>query len=192
MRTSATAGTESGRRMNSPRHTGADGDISNIGATTDNNVLRILVPITAGEASRRGLRYALNQFHEGRQVEVILLHVGEPIESWEVLHFRTQQEIDEFQTERAQAFFEEAATALVAEQIPCRGFFKQGEVVFSILDLAEEMDCKQIAMPATGHHWWQLFGRDVVGELQRRHRAIPVVTVDRAGHMVGTTSQHYH
>lgn len=185
----AATGTAADRSMNTLRNDPRDGVDA---AVIDHAVLRILVPITAGEASRWGLRFALNQLHAGHRVEVILLHVGEPIENWEVLRFRTQQEIDEFQTERAQAFFEDAATALLAAHIPCRGFFKQGEVVFSILDLAEEMDCKLIAMPATAHRWWQLSGRDVVGELQRRHRAIPVVTVDGAGHTVSTTSHHYH
>jgi len=63
------------------------------------------------------------------------------------LSSRTQQEIAQFQSERAQAFIEEAIVPLVAAQIPCRGFFKRGNIVFSILDTAEELDCHEIAMP---------------------------------------------
>ena len=107
----------------------------------DQKLLRILIPINANEDSRRAIQYALRRQREGRDVEAILLHVGEPITQWEVLRFRTQQEIAQFQAERAQAFIDEASGMLETAGIPCRGLFKQGDVVFSILDTAEEAGC---------------------------------------------------
>lgn len=144
-------------------------------------VLRILVPINANEDSRWGVKYALQRRREGRQVEVILLNVGEPITQWQVLRFRTQQEIAQFQSERAQAFIEEAAAPLAAEKIPCRGFFKQGEVTFSILDTAEELACDEIAMPEPKKGWGSLFSRDIVLAVKRRQRDAQLVVVDRQG-----------
>lgn len=155
-------------------------------STSDHNatgakVLRILVPINANEDSRWGVRYALHRHREGRQVEVILLNIGEPIIQWEVLRFRTQQEIAQFQSERAQAFIEEAARPLAAANIPCRGFFKQGDVVFSILDTAEELDCDEIAMPAPKKGFPSFFSRDIVHAVKRRRRDLTVVAVNSDG-----------
>ena len=145
------------------------------------NTLRILVPINANEDSRWGVRYALRRSRQGKDVEVILLNVGEPVVAWEVLRFRTQQEIVEFQSARAQAFIDDAAAPLAAAGIPHRGVFKQGEVVFSILDAAEELDCDEIVMPAPHTGLSSMFSRDLVAAAIKRRRDIPVVTVDCEG-----------
>lgn len=144
-------------------------------------ILRILVPVNANEDSRWGVLYALRRHHEGRDLEVIFLNVGEPITQWEVLRFRTQVEISRFQSERAQAFIEEASAPLNAEYILCRGLFKQGNVVFSILDTAEELACDEIVMPRPGSGFLHWISRNISLSIKRRHRAIPVVFVDHAG-----------
>ena len=144
-------------------------------------VLRILIPINAKEDSRWGVRYALKRHREGNNVEAILLNVGEPITQWEVLRFRTQQEIAQFQSERAQAFIEEAIVPLVAAQIPCRGFFKQGNIVFSILDTAEELDCDEIAMPAPKMGWLSFFSREIVDAVKRKGRDVAITVVRSDG-----------
>ena len=147
----------------------------------DAKVLRILVPINANDDSRWGVQYALRRYREGANVEVILLNVGEPITQWEVLRFRTQQEIAQFQSERAQAFIEEAGEPLTAVGVPCRGIFKQGPVVFSILDAAEELECDEIAMPLPNKGFSGLFSRDIVAAVKRRQRVVPVVAVSGDG-----------
>lgn len=147
----------------------------------DKKLLRILVPINANEDSRRGVQYALRQKRAGREVEVILLHVGEPITQWQVLRFRTQQEIAQFQAERAQAFIEEASAALAAAGVPCRGLFRQGDVVFSILDTAEETECDEIAMPPPNKGLSSVFSRDLALAVRRRRRDIPVIAVSDNG-----------
>lgn len=143
--------------------------------------LRILIPINAKADSRWGVRYALRRHRDGSNVEVVLLNVGEPITQWEVLRFRTQQEIAQFQSERAQAFIDEAIVPLVAAQIPCRGFFKQGNIVFSILDTAEELDCNEIAMPAPKKGLLSLFSRELVDAVKRRRHRIAVTVVRSDG-----------
>ena len=149
--------------------------------------LRLLVPINASEDSRWGLQYALRRQRQGAQLEVILLNVGEPITQWEVLRFRTQQEIEQFQSERAQAFIDEASQPLVASNIPCRGIFKQGKLVFSILDTAEELDCDEIVMPVSQSWLASLFSCDVVGSVQHQQRSIPVVMVNDHGESLKST-----
>jgi hypothetical protein len=146
-----------------------------------NRLLRILVPVNANEDSRWGVQYALCRHHEGRELEVVFLNVGEPITQWEVLRFRTQVEISQFQSERAQAFIEEASARLNAENIPCRGYFKQGNVVFSILDTAEELACDEIAMPKPSSCLLQWLSNNVSLTVKRQQRTVPVVFVDQAG-----------
>lgn len=147
----------------------------------DKKLLRILVPINANDDSRWGVRYALRRHGEGERVEVILLNVGEPITQWEVLRFRTQLEIAQFQANSARAFIDEATGLLTAANIPCRGFFRQGELVFSILDTAEEADCDEIVMPLPGKGFPGFFSRDVVAAVLRRQRDVPVVLVNGDG-----------
>jgi len=144
-------------------------------------VLRILVPINANDDSRWGVQYALRRHREGKQVEVILLNIGEPIVQWQVLRFRTQQEIAQFQSERAQAFIEEATLPLAAEDIPCRGIFKQGDVVFSILDTAEELDCDEIAMPVPRKGFPSIFSRGTILAVRSKQRDVPVIAVNSDG-----------
>ena len=143
--------------------------------------LRLLVPINANQASRWGVQYALRRQREGVAVEVVLLNVGEPITQWEVLRFRTQQEIEQFQSERAQAFIEEASQALAENNIAYRGVFKQGKLAFSILDTAEELACDEIVLPLPKAWLSALFSNDVVSTVVDQQRGIPVVLVDSHG-----------
>jgi len=148
---------------------------------TNAKVLRILVPINANDDSRWGVQYALRRHREGIQVEVILLNIGESINQWQVLRFRTQQEVGQFQSERAQAFIEEATKPLADENIPCRGLFKQGDVVFSILDAAEEFDCDEIAMPVPKKRFPSIFSRGTILAVRSKQRDVTVIAVDSDG-----------
>lgn len=150
----------------------------------DHKLLRILIPINANEDSRWGIRYALRRQQEGRAVEVILLNVGEPITEWEVLRFRTQQEISRFQEESAQRFIGEATALLMTANISCRGIFSQGELVFSILDSAEQSGCHEIVMPRSIAGLSSCFSRNIVRAVKRGRRDIPVVVVNVEGIVV--------
>ena len=146
--------------------------------------VRVLVPINANEDSRWGIAYALGLHAAGTPVEVCLLHVGEPVTQWEVLRFRTQDEISRFQSERAQAFLADACQPLEARDISCRGHFRRGEVVFCILDLAEELACDEIVMPAPQGGLLGLLSKGIVAEVRQRVREGRIVLVDEAGNPV--------
>ena len=81
----------------------------------------------------------------------------------------------------APAWIEVLEAPLAAENIPYRGVFKQGDIVFSILDAAEEFDCDEIAMPAPQPGLAQLFSRAIAAEVRRQRGDIPVVMVDSEG-----------
>lgn len=142
---------------------------------------RLLVPINANDDSRWGAAYALRRHEAGDEVEVCFLNVGEIITQWQVLRFRTQAEIGAFQAERADAFIEEASQALRDAGIQCRGYFKRGDIVFSILDTAEELQCDEIVLPLPHAGWGALLSRDLVAAIARGRRSVDVVMVDHAG-----------
>lgn len=147
-------------------------------------VLRLLVPINATEESRWGIRYALRKHREGIPVEVILLNIGEPVTQWQVLRFRTQQEVSEFQAQRAQFFIDDASAALAAENVPWQGLFKQGDRVFSILDAAEELDCHEIVMPVPNKNLSSIFCGGIVSAVREKQRDVPVLVVNGDGEPV--------
>lgn len=145
------------------------------------HALRLLVPINANDDSRWGIAYALRLHAAGTAIEVCLLHVGEPVTQWEVLRFRTQDEISRFQSERAETFLEEARQPLAAQDISCRSYFRSGEVVFTILDAAEELACDEIVMPAPLEGLLGLLSKGIVAEIRERNRGSRIVLVDRTG-----------
>lgn len=146
---------------------------------------RLLIPINANEDSRWGIDYALQLHCAGQPVEVCLLNVGESIAQWEVLRFLTQAEITRFQSERAQSFIDEVSHSLLEQGIPCRGFFRQGSVIDSILDAAEELECTEIVMPRPHKGLLSMLSRDIVGVVMRKIRDIPLVLVGNAGRLAG-------
>lgn len=142
---------------------------------------RLLLPINACEDSRWSLHYARQLHESGTPVEAILLNVGEPITQWEVLRFRTQQEIAEFQAARAQSFIDDASEQLQDAGIPWRGVYRHGELVFSILDVAEELDCDEVVMPSHGKCLSSIFCQQTASRVRQQQRQVPVVTVDSRG-----------
>ena len=152
--------------------------------------LRLLVPVNANEDSRWGVAYALRLHEKGRDVEVCLLNVGEFITQWQVLRFRTQAEIARFQAERAEAFIEEASQPLAEQHILYRGFFKQGDIVFSILDTAEELECDEIVMPEPHTGLLGVLSRNIVSSVLRRQRGVQLTMVDRNGAAIKAQQRH--
>lgn len=152
--------------------------------------LRLLIPINANEDSRWGVSYALRLHDEGWDVEVCFLNVGEVITQWQVLRFRTQAEIARFQSERAEAFIEEASQPLAEKHILYRGFFKQGDIVFSILDTAEELECDEIVMPEPYTGLLGVFSRNIVSSVLRRQRGVRLTLVDQKGTAARTQLRH--
>lgn len=142
---------------------------------------RLLVPINADEDSRWGAAYAMRCHKAGEELEVCFLNVGEIITQWQVLRVRTQAEIASFQAGRAEAFIEEASRPLLDAGIECRGFFKRGDIVFSILDTAEELQCDEIVLPLPQAGWSALLSRGLVGAIARGRRSVAVVMVDQSG-----------
>lgn len=150
------------------------------------DVTRILVPIKRGPRSSWGVRYVIQKHRTGKPVEVVLLNVSEPTTEWQALKYRTQQQIAQIHKQLAEVLIEDAAQPLVVAGIPYWGFFRHGPLVVSILDAAEELGCHEIAVPPPKKGLAALFSRNVVRELTKQERGIPVLTVNYGGFPIRT------
>lgn len=143
---------------------------------------RLLIPIDATEASRRGVAHAIALARQAERVEVCLLYVVAPVRDWEVLHFRTEQEIHQHFQSRAERFLEDASAPLKAAGILCKACFREQEPVFGILDLAEQLECTAIVLPRPD--WLDFRGNSLVRRLRQARRPTPLILVDADGSAV--------
>lgn len=133
---------------------------------------RIMIPVNADADSRRGVADALRRQRAGTPLEVVLLHVAEPVEQWQVLRCMTRAEVADFQSRGADLILDEAARPLREAGIPCRTLFRTGGVVPTILAVAAQEGCDEILLPPPTPRWRRLFSRDIVGRLRRRARGV--------------------
>lgn len=110
-----------------------------------------------------------------------VLFVAELVTSWQVLRFRTQEEIRRFQAERGNYLLGDAALPLRQAGIPVQLNYREGGIVFQILDVAEQLECNEIVLPIPYLRWARLFSLDIVREVIRRQRSVPVTTVTPHG-----------
>jgi len=142
-------------------------------------VHRLLIPVDAKEGSRRGVGYAINLARQAEDVEACLLYIVAPVRNWEVLRFRTEQEIHRHFQERSEVFLQEASAPLKAAGISCKTYFREQEPVFGILDLAEQLDCTAIVIPKPD--WLERISSGMGRNLKSAQRSIPVVQVRADG-----------
>jgi nucleotide-binding universal stress UspA family protein len=144
--------------------------------------MHLLVPIDATPRSRWGIQYAVWQHRTGKKVDVSLLYVVEPLmRRFDTLRFRTEQEIAAFRFERAKWLLDDAALPLRENKISHVAYIREGNVVFEILDTAEQLDCSEIVLPSPPHGWLRCLARNIVLRVLRKQRTVPVVTVNQHG-----------
>lgn len=143
--------------------------------------LRLLVPIDAAADWRNAAQYVRARLREGRNVDVRLLHVTDPVEDWQSLRFPAEQQVADHRTERAGHLLQDAANAFASIGATQRSYVRQGDAVFLILDLAEELGCDAIILPLPSAMWRALGVGRIARSVRRRERAVPVLTVDRTG-----------
>ena len=148
-------------------------------ATSPGTPRRLLIPIDATEASRWALNYACRLAQTGSPPEICLLFVAEPVHNWEVLRFYTEEEVRRHFQQRSAVFLDEAAALLQAAGLASRSFFREAETVAGIVDLAEELACTEIVVPAT--LWLGRFPTGLARKLLQRPCAVPVTLVREDG-----------
>jgi nucleotide-binding universal stress UspA family protein len=114
-------------------------------------------------------------------VDVWLLLVTEPVTSWQVLRFMTQEQVRRFQAARAGDLLESAVSSLRQAGIPVQSSHCEGDIAFEILDFAEQLQCDEIVLPVPYPRWSKIFTPDITREVLRRKRTVAVTTVDCDG-----------
>ncbi len=151
-------------------------------STTDTTMQRLLVPVDATPRSRWGVKYAVWKHRTGRPVEVSLLHVAEPLlRRSDILRFRSEQQVAQLRAHHARWLLEDAATRLRSNGIAHQLYFREGEVVFEILNAAEQLGCGQIVVPAPPPGWRRIFRGRVVAQLRGNRSGATVITVNEHG-----------
>ena len=143
--------------------------------------LKLLLPVDATARSRWGIQYAKTCRQDGRDVAAALLFVAEQVTSWQVLRFRTQEEIRRFQAERANHLLVDAARSLEQAGVPVQVQYREGDIAFHIVDVAEQLECDEIVLPLPHPRWARLISLDIAREVLRRQRSVPVTLVDTLG-----------
>ncbi|MEO8132551.1 MAG: universal stress protein [Betaproteobacteria bacterium] len=154
------------------------------GATAErvsNDTLKLLLPIVATPRSLWGLAYAIRRRDAGQHVSALLLFVGEPVVDLHVLRFKTQEDMRRLRTLHGNSVLDDAAETLANAGISAAASYREGDIAFQILDVAEQVQCHEIVLPAPHPRWARLLSRDVVRDVLRQQRGIPVTTVGPGG-----------
>jgi nucleotide-binding universal stress UspA family protein len=153
--------------------------VSNISAAH-----KLLLPIDATKESHWGLRYAIDRAKTGERIEACLLFLAERVRDWQVLKFKTEEEVHGHFRDRSKLYLGEAAAILREAGVPSSEYFREADEIFGILDFAEEHNCTEIVVPRL--EWLGgLFAYGISARLKAAERAIPVVFVGADGLAVG-------
>lgn len=158
--------------------------------TSQNNAVHLLVPIGRAADVVYGAYYAKNLLANGPRIKVSLLHVTKSQREGVSVHSFSAG-INLIEEEHAEALLKEAALHLSEHQISHCTYIISGDVVFSILDAAELLDCSEIVLPATKHRsWLRPFSSDIVGKIMQSARSVPVITVTAGGLVANNAKPH--
>lgn len=142
---------------------------------------RLLIPVDCGGRSRWAINYAIRQHRSGKPVQVALLFVSEAVSTSEALRFRTQVEAARSQAVSGAEVLRDAALPLLAAGVAYQEIYREGDVVGQIGDAAEQLGCDEIVLPLPAARITSLISRDVVREVLKRVKVVPVVTTDAEG-----------
>lgn len=140
---------------------------------------RLLVPIDASEEAHWSLRHAIRLAASGAAVEVSLVYVAEPVDNWEVLRFRTRDEVRRHFAERASIFLAQATAELAAAGIPSQSSVHEAEASNGLADLASELHCSEIIVPHC--RWLGVFPYGPWHRLARQTGRVPVIEIGADG-----------
>ncbi len=148
---------------------------------SEKNAMHLLMPLKKASDVISGARYASHLVKQGLQVKIILLHVTKPRREEASIHSFSSN-FDLIEEEHAETLLNEAALYLNEYRLPHRTYIISGDVVFSILDAAELLNCDQIILPSMKRRTWlRPFSRNIVGKIEHSARSVSVVTVDSNG-----------
>ena len=146
-----------------------------------NRAMQLLLPIKRAEDIVYGGRYAKTLSTWEIPVHINLLHVVDNSPDLGLLGSLLNRR-KTLGGLSAEDVVQGAAVKLDEYQVPHTSRIVSGEVVFSILDTAELLECDMIVMPVTKpSSWIGNFSRNIARAVAQAAHSIPVITVDKDG-----------
>ena len=140
--------------------------------------MRFLIPLKNIPEATPALAFVAGCRQWGR-VSAVLLHVASPIRCCQPDGL--EREIPESLLGKAEGLFLRALCRLEGLGIETTCHLALGPVVFTILDVAEALDCHAIVVPEPRKLYPTLLSRNIVGALKKEQRTVPIITVNRQG-----------
>jgi len=140
-------------------------------------MLKVLVPVDGSRTSLRAVEHVIKLIQGREPMDVLLVNVQEPVDSWEVSSFLKGSEVQAIQDGKGNAVLDAAAQLLDAAQIPYTRSLLHGGVAEAIARLASEAGCDKIVMGARGE---SLLEEILIGSVTQeviRQARVPVTVV---------------
>lgn len=113
-------------------------------------MLKALIPFDGSENALRAIDHLIGLLHKREPMEVHLLHVREPVDSWEMRRMLKADEISSLQVSEGEDVLQAAKQRLDAAGIPYTAEVLIGEIGTTIARHAEAIGCDQIIMGCRG------------------------------------------
>jgi nucleotide-binding universal stress UspA family protein len=141
-------------------------------------MMRLLVPVDGSPHAERAVQHLI-RLAQCREIapEIHLINVREPVDSWEVRHFLTEEEIGRMQRDEGEEDLRSARALLDAAGLAYDAQVLNGPVAQTIADQAERLHCDAIFMGSHGRgHLAGLFLGSVATKVVHLSR-VPVTLV---------------
>lgn len=113
-------------------------------------MLKALIPFDGSENALRAIDHLIGLVQEHEPMKVHLLHVREPVDSWEMRRMLKADEISALQVAEGEDVLQAARQRLDAAGIPYTAEVLIGEIGPTIARRAEEIGCAKIIMGSRG------------------------------------------
>lgn len=113
--------------------------------------MKILLAVDGSRHSAAAVRHVISLAHHGMRLDIILVTVVPPADTWELKRFMKLEEIEAMQEARGGDLLTPARALLDAENIPYTPKVLLGPVAETIAAEAREMRCELIVIGSHGH-----------------------------------------
>jgi nucleotide-binding universal stress UspA family protein len=113
--------------------------------------MKFLVPVDGSECSLRAVSYLIRLAKCREVVEIYVINVREPADTWEVRRFLNANEIAELQQGEGEAHLSAAKALLDAAGVAYDAKVLVGPVAQTIAEYAAQQGCDAIVMGTHGH-----------------------------------------
>lgn len=138
---------------------------------------KILLPVDGSPASLRAVEFAIEMARSCDALELLLVNVQSPSDSWELKSFLKPAEIEAMQESKGGDALDEARRLLDGAKVPYTPVVLLGLVAETIVAHARDQACNQIVMGNKGESFLEEVATGSVAHEVLRLAAVPVTFV---------------